>query len=92
MQKNYCYVSISLLPYRHPSSTSTRLHYHHSVKKTRAAIESGDVANTMHRLAFVRECVAYYEPILPYPTAEQYMAITQALLKAVPCVRDRSTI
>jgi len=39
----------------------------------------------------VRECVAHYEPILPRPIEEQYMAITQALLAKYPCLKDRGT-
>ena len=61
-------------------------------KKNREAIESSTITNHKQRLAFVRECVANYEPMVPYFTMEKYTAITQALLKTVPCLRDRSTI
>lgn len=61
-------------------------------KKNRESIESSTITNHKKRLAFVRECVAHYEPMVPYFTMEKYTAITQALLKTVPCLRDRSTI
>lgn len=60
-------------------------------QRTQAAIDSGDVVLPTARAAFVRECVAHYEPILPRPTEEQYMAITPALLAKYPCLKDRGT-
>ena len=64
----------------------------HFSEKTRAAIASGKIVQPLPKAAFVRECVAHYEPVLPRPTEEQYTAITQALLKEVPCLKDKCTL
>lgn len=64
----------------------------HFSSKTKKAIESGDIVLELPRARFVRECVAYYEPILPRPTGEQYTAIAKVLLKEYPCLRDKGTI
>ena len=45
------------------------------------AVDSGKIIFPTPRAAFVRECVAFYEPILPRPTEEEYLAITKALLE-----------
>ena len=63
----------------------------HFSEKTRAAIAGGEIVLPLPRAAFVRECVAHYEPVLPRPTEEQYTAITKALLKEVPCLKDKGT-
>ena len=64
----------------------------HFSRKTKAAIASGEIVLPLPRVAFVRECVAHYEPMLPRPTEEQYTAITKALLKEVPCLKDKGTL
>ena len=43
------------------------------------------------RAAFVRECVTFYEPILPRPTEAEYRAITEALLDKYPCLKDKGS-
>lgn len=64
----------------------------HFSRKTKAAIASGEIVLPLPRAAFVREYVAHYEPMLPRPTEEQYTAITKALLKEVPCLKDKGTL
>ena len=59
--------------------------------KTRAAIKSGDIVLPKPRVAFVRECVAFYEPILPRLTEEEYTAVSVQLLKGYPMLRDKGT-
>jgi len=49
------------------------------------------VALPLPRAAFVRECVQYYEPILPRPTEEEYTAIAQALVAKYPALKDKGT-
>jgi len=49
------------------------------------------VALPLPRAAFVRECVQYYESILPRPTEEEYTANAQALVAKYPAMKDKGT-
>ena len=80
------------LSFRNPS-TFPRYRCPTSAKKNKhAVIVSGGIVLPLPRAAFVRECVAHYEPMLPRPTHEQYTAITKALLEQYLSLRDRGTL
>ena len=54
-------------------------------------MKRGNIGDHRERTAFVRECVAHYEPMLLRPTEEQYTAIARALLGLCPTLRDSET-
>ena len=54
-------------------------------------MKRGNIGDHRERTAFVRECVAHYEPMLPRPTEEQYTAIARALLGMCPTLKDSGT-
>lgn len=46
-------------------------------KRVQDAIESNTLAKPENRLAFIRECVSYFESYLERPTNEEYAAISK---------------
>ena len=86
-----CLDQMSLFVFYEPIFSISKIPLPHFSKKTQAAIASGDIVLPLPRAAFMRECVAHYEPMLPRPTHEQYTAITKALLEQYPSLRDRGT-
>ena len=56
-------------------------------KKVKDAIDNGDINKSENRLAFIRECVTYFESRLPRPTTEEYSAISKAFCDRYPILR-----
>lgn len=56
-------------------------------RRVSTAIESGELF-AENRSAFVRECVDFYEPILPHPTKEQFNEISRGLCDKYPTLKD----
>ena len=63
----------------------------HFSKRVQDSIDSGTLAAESNRCAFVRECVSYYEAILPYPNEDQYNAICKKIVDNYPCLKDSKT-
>ena len=60
-------------------------------QRVQRAIDSNHLTDYKERAAFVRECVAHYELVLPRPTQLQYTEIAKAILAKYPCLKDRGT-
>ena len=52
-----------------------------------AAIETDQLISD-NRRAFVRECVDFFEPILPNPSKEQFKEISKRLCDKFPALKD----
>lgn len=56
-------------------------------RRVSSAIESGQLFGE-DRSAFVRECVDYFEPILPKPSKEQFTEMSRRLCDKFPSLKD----
>lgn len=56
-------------------------------RRVSTAIETGQLV-AENRSAFVRECVDFYEPIIPTPTREQFNEISRGLCDRYPTLKD----
>ncbi len=56
-------------------------------RRVSSAIESGQLF-AEDRSAFVRECVDFFEPILPQPSKEQFNDISKKLCDKYPSIKD----
>ena len=65
----------------------------HFSRRVQNAIDIGTLADPedSNRAAFVRETVAFYEPILPNPTPSQYEAISRRIVDKYSCLKDAKT-
>ena len=63
----------------------------HFSRRVQECIDSGTLAAETNRCAFIRECVSYYEAILPYPDDDQYNAICKTIVDNYPCFKDSKT-
>ena len=59
--------------------------------RVQKAIEKGELAEKEIRLAFVQDCVDYFQPLLPSPGREGYSEIAKKLCDTYPCLKDRRT-
>ena len=58
-------------------------------KRIQDAIDNGTLGLSENRLGFVRECVAFFESILPRPTGEEYAAISRKFCSEYPSLQDK---
>ena len=56
--------------------------------KIRSAIVNGELGVPANRMAFVRECVAYFEIQLPRPSNDEYTAIAKRICDEYPTMRS----
>ena len=56
-------------------------------RRVTSAIESGRMFGD-DRSAFVRECVDFFEPILPQPSKDQFSDISRKLCDKYPSLKD----
>ena len=57
-------------------------------KKVQDAIEKDELGNPANRLAFIRESVAYFETRLPWPTSDEYSAISKKFCDHYPVFKN----
>lgn len=56
--------------------------------RVQKAIERGELVTKEIRLAFVRVCIDYFQPLLPNPGREGYPEIAKKLCDTYLCLKD----
>ena len=72
-----------------PVAKLLTLPVYHFQAEVENAIDKNELDTPENRQAFVRECVAYFEGILPRPSTVEYSAISRKICDKYPCLKDR---
>lgn len=57
-------------------------------KKVQESIDNGKLGQEDNRRAFIRECVVYYESLVPFPIPEEYEAISKKICDTYPVLKN----
>lgn len=57
-------------------------------RRVQESIENNTLGEPQNRLAFIRECVSYFESQLKRPTAEEYTAISKKICETYPVMKN----
>ena len=91
MAKNVCNGTVLSLNNQNPVVDIEKVSIPRFGQRVRMAIDCNHLTDYKERAAFVRECVARYELVLPRPTELQYTEIAKVILAKYPCLKDRGT-